>query len=261
MAKKYSENPDDWVRTCNECNKQYKCKNYNSYAKYSKMAEEGKHIRCNACAQTGKVMDEAFREKCRNKKVSEETRKKLGDATRVRYAKMSQKEKDEVSIKHTLGNLKAWNNYNPEERERRLRKKDEAMKSLSEDKKKQRNKKISEKVIDRMEANGGLHKKFAPAHNPATISYIVDILNVKYNTEFKHAKSDGGEFKIYDKELRKFYYADAYCAENNIWVEFDEPWKFNKGVMREEHELREQRIKLLLDPMLLRINFNKKLLK
>lgn len=99
------------------------------------------------------------------------------------------------------------------------------------------------------------NNKFKPSYNPKAIPYIVDILNVKYDTEFRHGESVGGEFKIYDKQEGRFYYADAYCAEQNIWVEFDEKCHYLGGQLKQECIFREERVRELLDCMFLRIQF------
>jgi hypothetical protein len=99
------------------------------------------------------------------------------------------------------------------------------------------------------------NNKFKPSYNPKAIPYIVDILNVKYGTEFRHGESVGGEFKIYDKQEGRFYYADAYCAEQNIWVEFDEKCHYLGGQLKQECIFREERVRELLDCMFLRIQF------
>lgn len=99
------------------------------------------------------------------------------------------------------------------------------------------------------------NNKFKPAYNPKAIPYIEDILNVKYDTQFRHAESEGGEFKIYDKQEGRFYYADAYCEEQNIWVEFDEKCHYLGGQLKQECVFREERVRELLDCMFLRIQF------
>jgi hypothetical protein len=87
--------------------------------------------------------------------------------------------------------------------------------------------------------------------------HITDILNVRYDTEFRHAETVDGEFKIYDFEFNTHYFADAYSEELNIWVEFDERHHFKNGELREECQLREERIRKLVDNVIIiRINFN-----
>lgn len=74
---------------------------------------------------------------------------------------------------------------------------------------------------------------FKPSYNEATIPYIENILNKEFNTNFRHAETEGGEFRVYDKEFQRTYYADAYCVRLNIWIEFDEPGKFRNGKLLE----------------------------
>lgn len=102
-------------------------------------------------------------------------------------------------------------------------------------------------------------KQWQPKYNKNTIPYIVDILNVRYDTEFRHAESEGGEFRIYDDKIYTHYFADAYCSELNIWIEFDEPHHFSKGELREECRIREERIRSLIpNVMINRIFFDKR---
>lgn len=64
-----------------------------------------------------------------------------------------------------------------------------------------------------------------------------------------------GEFKIYDKEHKRTYFADAYSKELNIWVEFDEGHHFERGLLKEDCRVRENRIKKLLNCCFLRASF------
>jgi len=98
-----------------------------------------------------------------------------------------------------------------------------------------------------------------PNYNKHTIPFIVDILNVRYNTEFIHAECEGGEFYVYDHVNKTRFFADAYSEELNMWFEFDEPSHFRKGILKEECQQREQRIRELIpDVIINRIYFNKK---
>jgi hypothetical protein len=257
----YSNNPENWRIQCegnDDCI--ITCTRYEHFASLCKKKELGIPVYCISCVQVGKVMSEEFREKCRNRIFTEERRKKGGESTRLRYLNMTEEERQEVSRIQREANLKAWNNATEDRRKERLRRRDEALKNLPPEKQAEKNKKISDNIKDRMEKYGGLHEGFAPGYNPDTIPYIVDILNVKYDTEFRHAECKEGEFKIYDKELRRFYYADAYSRELNIWVEFDEGWHFNRKTqeLNESCKNREDRIRKILDCQILRINFNKR---
>ena len=103
----------------------------------------------------------------------------------------------------------------------------------------------------------GQTDKFVPSYNVATIPFIEDVLNVKYNTTFIHAKSKTGEYRIYDSECKRSYYADAYSLDLNLWVEFDEHNKFDRDVLEEHHLVRENRIKELLGCEIVRIRITK----
>lgn len=117
-------------------------------------------------------------------------------------------------------------------------------------------KKRSDKRKLEMERLGQLDK-FVPSYNVATIPFIEDVLNAKYNTTFIHAKSNSGEYRIYDSECKRSYYADAYSPELNLWVEFDEHNKFDRDVLEEHHLVRENRIKELLGCEIVRIRIAK----
>ena len=93
---------------------------------------------------------------------------------------------------------------------------------------------------------------FKPSYNVSTIEYIETKLNSEYNTKFMHAEN-GGEFKIYDKVNQKFYYADAYSKELNLWIEFDEVGKFENNKLKDEHIIREDSIRKLLNCNIIRI--------
>ena len=80
--------------------------------------------------------------------------------------------------------------------------------------------------------------RWQPFYNKSSIPYIVDILNVRYDTEFQHAETDKGEFRIFDELFETHYFADAYCSELNLWIEFDEPHHFKDGELREECRIR-----------------------
>lgn len=142
--KKYSNNPEDWFRICDECNEKYMCKDYNSFARYQKIKEEGGSIRCNSCAQTGKLMSEEFREKCRNRIITDEQRKANGDRTRERYANMTEEERAEVSEIQRKASKKGWDKLTPEERKERHEKSMESIRNLPDEKKAEKNKKIGE---------------------------------------------------------------------------------------------------------------------
>jgi hypothetical protein len=128
--------------------------------------------------------------------------------------------------------------------------------ALSQERKQDWYSKVSRKRRNEMIRLGQVDV-FSPSYNPRTIPYIVDVLNVRYDTTFRHAESEGGEFKIYDREEHRFYYADAYCPDKNIWIEFDEPAKYYADNLRPEHEYREQRIKQIINCVVHRVRFSK----
>jgi hypothetical protein len=256
----HPSNPEDWVLSYT-CGHNVKLNNYNSYVKNVKKLNSGQTIKCASCCQLGKKMSDEFKQKCRERQlnISDETKSKIGESTKKRYENMTPEELEIQKAKQSAGKRIWWDNLSEEEKQRRNKIKDDALAKMSPETIERKNKKISESSKRRMEEAGGLYN-FKPMYNFKTIPYIEDILNVKYDTQFRHAESEGGEFKIYDSQERKFYYADAYCEEQNIWVEFDEKWHFKNGKLSEECQLREERIRAILDCMFLRINFNKKMM-
>lgn len=256
----FSENPEDWGLTYS-CGCNVKLGNYNTYVRNIKKLNSGQIIKCASCCQLGKKMSDEFKQKCRERQlnVSDELRLKYADSNRKRYENMTPEELEMQKAKQSAGLRTWWDNLSEEEKQHRNKLKDDRLSKMSPETIANKNKKISDSARKRIEEIGGL-MNFKPMYNAKTIPYIVDILNVKYDTEFRHGESVGGEFKIYDKQERKFYYADAYCEEQNIWVEFDEKWHFRNGKLSEECQLREERIKAILDCMFLRINFNKKMM-
>lgn len=98
---------------------------------------------------------------------------------------------------------------------------------------------------------------FRPFYNKNTIAYIESVLNDRFNTTFIHAESNNGEYRIYDRELKSFYFADAYCPKLNIWIEFDERYKFDGGILKRPHISRHERIQILLKCHIIRIKFTK----
>ncbi len=97
-----------------------------------------------------------------------------------------------------------------------------------------------------------------PNYNRDTIPYIIDILNIRYNTIFTHAESKYGEFYINDIANNKRYFADAYSEELNLWIEFDEPHHFKNRQYRQNDVIRENRIREIIPNVIIhRIFFNK----
>lgn len=112
-------------------------------------------------------------------------------------------------------------------------------------------------VRERLWADVNHIYKFSPSHNKHTIPYIVSVLNIRFDTNFRHAESEKGEYRVYDKELKCYYFADAYCPKLNLWIEFDEQYKFNDGILKNEHIIRQNRIYHLLGCQIIRIKYHK----
>lgn len=87
-----------------------------------------------------------------------------------------------------------------------------------------------------------------PAYNPDSIS-IIEEYGTKFGFNFQHAEN-GGEF--YVKELG--YWVDAYDAEKNVVLEYDESHHFNsKGNLKKKDIKRQKEIEEHLDCRFIRI--------
>lgn len=253
--KKFTETDSDWIIQCdgkNDC--VIVCKNYRHYRDLNKKKENNKKVLCRSCCQVGKIITDEFRNKCKGKHISDETRHKLSLANKRRYANQTLEDKLRIKEIQSNANLKAWKNATPEQRANRLKNRNIAISNLPPEKIKAKKEKISAKLLQRRLANGV--SGFYPAFNIQTIPYIEDILNVTFNTKFIHAKTEAGEFHIYDKEFKKFYYADAYSKELNLWIEFDEKHHYDSNKeLKQECQLRESRIRSILKCRFIRIPF------
>lgn len=256
--RKYN-NDNNWTLTYS-CGCEITQNSYNAYRNRKNKLDSGGLLLCISCAQKGKPQSEEKRKKMRERIITAEEKVKRKESRRLRELNMTSEERERRREYQAEVVRNTWNNMSEEEKEERRQRRIEWNKNMPLDQRIAINQKLRQLARKRMEEWGGLHEKFAPGYNPDTIPYIVDILNIKYDTEFRHAESESGEFKIYDKEFQRFYYADAYCERQNIWIEFDEDWHFNKnGELKEDCQLREERIRYLLNCQLLRVQFNKKL--
>jgi hypothetical protein len=220
-----SHNPDDWKIECkNKCGNVYHYTNYGSYKRAMSNIRKDEPPTCQEC----RIKEMNGRE------VSEETKMKQSESAKNR--KMTPEGMATRSRNLSIAHKARWANMNDEERQD-----------------------ISEKIRRgqaRVVFALGASTSFRPRFNPDTIPYIVDILNIRYNTEFVHARSPSGEFRLYDEEYSRFYFADAYCPNLNIWVEFDESHHRNKRT-KDYDRIREIQIRKCLDCQILRIPFDK----
>lgn len=236
------DKPETWKILCEDCGEKFRI--YERFISFwhaiRKQASGERNICCQSCINMGRIYSEEQKlrmsESAKNRKIDPETDriKRENQSIRMReyHSNMSEETRIELTGKILEGQ---WN---------KPREQIEAWLKKRSDKRKEEMKRL------------GQSDKFAPSYNPDTIPYIVDILNVRYDTEFMHAESEFGEFKIYDTQAQRFYYADAYCPNLNIWVEFDESRKFRKGKLPSKHLVREDRIREILNCTLLRIEFN-----
>ncbi len=257
MSKRiYSIDPADWKIKCMRCNCDIFYKTEAIYLNAIRKLKWMVGLKCRSCAATGHKWGKEQYEMRKNRIITEETRKKIGLATIKRYKNMSDEDRKNLSKKHSDANKRWWDNIDEESRQARLDNRDIAIYNMSDDDKRLKNEKISRKARERMKLLGGFHKGFRPAYNPLTIPYINEVLNTKYKTIFINAESDGGEFKIRDNQEKRYYYADAYSKELNIWVEFDESHHFRNNKIKKLDKLRQKRIEDILKCTFIRLQIS-----
>lgn len=222
--------PEAWKITCTNCEiNEIKYIRFDTYYRRKMKKLAGEDIKCGSCRQIGKVFSDELKQKlsisAKNRKIDPENemRRRQGTSAGLKkyHANMTPEEKIEYGKKIVHGQ---WNKPQHEI--------DAWIKKRS-DKRKEEMLRL------------GTNDTFTPSYNKQTIDYIDTTLNIKFNIEFKHAEN-GGEFKVYDKTQQRFYYADAYSPELNLWVEFDEENKFSKDNLKPEHLKRHQLIKELV---------------
>lgn len=218
-------NPNDWSMNCDDCNRIMKYKTPTSYKGAVNRKKNNGKIFCTKCCQKGRKLDED---------IKIERRIKLKKTWESKSTEEIQQYKKNLSESQ----FRRWENMSNEDLEKFSKTLKKMHEDMPEDKKLLKNKKISIKRKKWMAEN--MDGTFKTIYNKNTIPYIVDILNVRYNTEFRHAESEFGEFKVYDHELNCVYFADAYCKKLNIWIEFDEPYHFVKVGGRKILELKER---------------------
>jgi hypothetical protein len=244
--RKYSFDPADWVNTCVKCGKVQIYKSRESYKNsLGRIAKNGEY-KCCVCSADYQCSEKTQKKKDRlnflNSLTPEERKQEISNAIKIILKKRYETVSDE------------WR----QERNEKIRR---ARLDMDPARKQEIYKIVSEKNRENMLDDSG-NFIFRPGYNRDTIVYIETVLNEKYNTKFVHAETEKGEFKIYDKEMQRFYYADAYCPKLNLWIEFDEPQKFKNGKLPEEHYIRESRIKSLIENVTIeRIYFDRKQFK
>lgn len=236
---KYSLIPEDWFNICVICNKKQVYTNRDSYVNAMRMIADKGEYKCCTCSANYQ---------CSDKTLNKRLRKQFLDSL------SPEERKREISLFLSQRMREEYPNRDPKKIEEKHQKIKETREKMSKERKQEWYSKVTKKLKENI-INDTF--SFKPQYNKSTIPYIVDILNIRYDTEFQHAESEDGEYKIYDKEFDKIYYADAYCPVSNIWIEFDEKGKFFNGRLRQEHIDREERIrKCIPDIILNRIDFN-----
>lgn len=229
--RKYSFDPEDWFNVCIKCEKKQVYSNRGSYVNAMRMIEKKGEYKCCICSADYQCSEKTQQKKDRIKflnSLTPEQRKEI----------LSQEASERLK--------KRYENVTDEWRRKRNEKISKTKLEMDPVRKQEIYKIISEKNRENMLDDSG-NFVFRPGYNKDTIPYIENVLNKQYNTEFIHAETEKGEFKIYDKEMQRFYYADAYCPKLNLWIEFDEPQKFKNGKLPDDHYVREDRIKTLIE--------------
>lgn len=240
--RKYSFNPDDWFNVCVKCEKRQNYKSRDSFVNAARKAAKEGEYKCCVCSA--------------DYQCSAETQAKKD---RTAYLNSLTPEQKKVELSNMFSEIMKtrYANVSDEWREERNGKISKTKLEMDEDRKRDIYEKIGNKLRE-SKIDGAGNFIFRPGYNKDTIPYIENVLNEKYNTKFIHAETERGEFKIYDKDEKRFYYADAYCPNLNLWIEFDEPQKFKNGKLPDEHYIREHRIKCLIDNVIVeRIYFDR----
>lgn len=259
-----NHNPETWKVNCTSCDAEIKFKKYHQFQNAKSGIKKGNKKLCPDCkVKNLKVIKtdnpEDWVKKCCD--CDNVLKYSTFESYRTRFDKETRcKDCNAAHLKTIIPKLREYSR-NPKDWEivcnecsefviyKRLKSYQAAMKKLKDGKSI-----ICRTCYYKTTSNG--HDR--PNYNKDTIPYIVDILNVRYDTEFIHAESKYGEYFIFDDDLGKRYYADAYSEELNMWIEFDEPEHFRKGILKEECQQREQRIRdLIPDVIINRIFFNK----
>lgn len=236
----YSRNPEDWTFPCDGegCTVSLKYTSLNTYMSAICKKKKNGYLKCMSCSQKGSISGEELERFRRNRKET-----------------MDKKTPEEIAayrLTLSTAQLNRWANMSDTDRVEFSQKLIDMHGRMTPEQRCELNLKLSKTRKTKVFAEGD-NIKIAVAYNKDTIPYIVDILNVKYDTEFRHAESENGEFKLYDPLYKTLYFADAYCKEHNIWIEFDERYHFRNGQLRQECQFREQRIRDILDCTFLRI--------
>lgn len=241
MSKRvYSLDPKDWKIDCTECGEEKVYTHREGYKNAMRALKKKGYIKCSKCRNLGG-------------KRTEEVKLKMSIAA---------KERDrtceswlERNKKISLGHLKRYEVMTEEEREELNNKIRAGQESKSWEEIYEWRSKMSKARKAEMVRNG-VSDIFKPSYNKDTISIIENELSREYDTAFIHAESEDGEFRLYDREEKRFYYADAYSKEKNIWIEFDEKHHLSQK-WKDRDKFRQKRVVELLDCQFIRIPIDK----
>jgi len=250
--RQYSRDPNDWNNKCknDDCENIIIYTNLKSYQGAMKRIKDGNAPVCFSCAAKNWERTEEYCEKLRGRTHTEESKQLM----RLRFEKMTDEEFNAYCLQQSVYSTNTWNNLSPKEKSVRIEKL-RKLNDRTDEEQKRINKILSEKAYERISQYGS-RIGFQPAYNIDTIEYIETVLNNTFETTFIHAEN-GGEFKLFDEELKIHYFADAYCPKLNIWIEFDERHKFKNGNLLDEHIIRHNRIFEILNCKIIRFRIDK----
>lgn len=251
--REYSRDPKDWVVDCGNpnCSRQITYTALKSYQGSMSRRKKGDPPLCFSCVSN--KLDKTTKEwgdKSRGRVQSTESKEKA----RQTLANMSIEKKMSRSKKNSDNMTRYWANLTPEQVKEKMQRLTGGFDRLSDERKQEIFEANRLRMVDLMlNSTTG----FSALYNKNTIKYIVDVLNPQFDTIFRHGESEVGEFRIYDRELKTVYFADAYCSRLNLWIEFDETNKFSYGKLRQDHIIRHNRIQEILNCPIIRIRYKK----
>lgn len=251
----YSRNPDDWELPCSNdgCRRMIVYTTLKGYQRSAKLFNEGNGPHCYSCvSKRFDHSDPSYRSKFIGRKLPELVIEKM----RFTKANRSVEEKELTRSKQSSSAKRRWENMSDEQRQKAISYLSSFITDMQPEEYERWRRHLSDLAKARAKLIGN-RLGFQPGYNFDTIPYIDDVLQFTYNTKFVHAENSDTEFKIFDDYTKSYYYADAYSPELNLWIEFDEKYKFTHGRLIDIHIRRHHRIKKILNCDIVRIKVHK----
>lgn len=240
----YSRNKEDWKLPCGnpECDRIKVYTSLKGYMGAAKLFKEGKGMLCFSCVAKRKIDVQQYPAKCEQLRLKREMKADAGN----QYDSFTN---DELMVLRRDKNITMkiqWVDISIEERSLIIDWLNENTDRLIE-KYKQETKIIRRNSMAKRLVKVGGTANFKPVVNEDSIPFIDNELSNIFSTKFVHGHSDDGEYRIYDPIVKTCYFADAYSAELNLWIEIDEKDKFYCNSLKDKHIFRHQRIKSILN--------------